>query len=80
MTLLQFPTNTNIVLKDNLKTDSCLDQAKKLDLADTVIIGFRKEENGGDFFFSASEGVDNANVLWLLKIAEKYILEQDYDE
>lgn len=71
MTILQFPTNK--VLRDNLKTDSCLDQAKIIGLEDVVIVGFTKD---GKFFFSASEDVTNERSLYLLESGKKYIFEE----
>ena len=48
-----------------------LELAKNGDLKEVVILGFDK---AGDFFFSASKS-GGPDVLWLLELAKKQLLE-----
>lgn len=68
--LLKFPTNK--VLRNNLETSSCLDQAKIMDLDNVVIVGFTKQ---GNLFFSASKDVTNETSVFLLEGAKKHIFD-----
>jgi len=66
--IIQFPKYRN--LKDGLNSQSCLEQAKNLNLKDVVVAGYTQE---GNFFFSASENITNESSLFLLEIAKLHI-------
>ncbi len=61
----------NGITKLDLHPDRILDAAKEFDLTDVVIIGYDSNE---DFYFASSKA-DGAEVLWLLELGKKKLLE-----
>lgn len=62
---LNTPTRLDIPPKRVIKA------ARKAKLADVVVVGYTEE---GEFYF-ASSVADGAEVLWMMKLAEKKLLE-----
>jgi hypothetical protein len=61
----------NVVTKLDLPPEKVLNKAADVKFLDVVILGFDEE---GDFYFAASSA-DGGDVLWLLEMAKKQLME-----
>lgn len=67
------------IMKANLDlpAEMILDRAKEVGLTDVVLVGWTKED--GALYFNCSM-IDGPEALWLLKQAERHLLEQHDEE
>ena len=61
----------DVVTHIDVPTDRVIDDAKEADLDVAVVVGYHKN---GDFYFSSAL-TDGGDVLWLLEMAKKQLLE-----
>lgn len=57
--------------KADVPVENVLAGATEADIAEVVVIGFTR---AGEFYFAASKA-DGSDVLWLLELAKKRLLE-----
>lgn len=64
-------TYLDVVTTLDISPERVIDAAKEAELQDVVVIGYDKD---GDFYFAANQA-DGKDVLWLLEVAKKKLLE-----
>lgn len=60
----------------DIPPEKILRRASKANLTDVLVLGW---DEAGDFYFAASQA-DGPNNLWLLKLAEKGLIEASFSD
>lgn len=63
----------NCVTRLDLPPDRIIDALREADLEGVVVMGYRKEEAGGELYF-ASSYADGGMVLWLMEQCRRRLL------